>query len=387
VDAERAPASNEAGLPDATGSDGSEVAGHRAGEETDPRLDDERSTRTSPWRIVGRITMLVIGAATLYGLAPSILAVFAEAPRLTEINPLWLIGVVAFETASFASVWWLIRIAVPGVNWFVASTSQLVSNAVSRIVPGGAAVGTAVGWRMLSVSGIERTTAGAAIAATSFMSNGVLFAIPLVAVLGSIFGAPVPHSLALVAWGGALVFVVLFGVGFVVVRYDRPLHLTGMIFERVSKPIYHRLKRPRPPTAEGLVRQRNIIVNSLGPRWEQALAASVGKWFFDYLALVAALYAVGAEPRLSLVLLAYGAGAVLGMIPITPGGLGFVEAGLTATLALAGIAGEQALLATLAYRIASYWLPLPAGLVAWILFRGRYGSEMPERADDPSLAS
>src|SRR4029453_1775403 len=31
---------------------------------------------------------------------------------------------------------------------------------------------------------------------------------------------------------------------------------------------------------------------------------------------------------MSVVLLAYGAAAVLGMIPITPGGLGFVEAGL-----------------------------------------------------------
>jgi uncharacterized protein (TIRG00374 family) len=321
--------------------------------------------------------MLVIGAITLYGLAPSILAVFAEAPRLTEINPLWLVGVVAFESASFASVWWLTRIAVPGVSWFVAGTSQLASNAVSRIVPGGPAVGTAVWWRMLSVSGIERTTAGAAIAATSFISNGVLFAIPLVAVLGSIFGAPVPQSLALVAWGGALVFVVLFAIGFVVVRYDRPLRLIGRFFERASKPIYRRLRKPRPPTTEGLVRQRNLIVSSLGKRWEQALGAAVGKWFFDYLALVAALFAVGAEPRLSLVLLAYGVGAVLGMVPITPGGLGFVEAGLTATLALAGIAGEQALLATLVYRIASYWLPLVAGLVAWLLFRQRYGNELP----------
>jgi uncharacterized protein (TIRG00374 family) len=340
-----------------------------------PGAADARSTpsKTSPWRIVGRVLLLLVSAITLYGLAPSILAVFAEAPRLTEINPLWLIGVLAFETASFACVWWLTRIAVPSVSWFVASTAQLVSNAVTRIVPGGAAVGTAVGWRMLSVSGVERAQAGAAIAATSFLSNGVLFAIPLVAVLGSIFGAPVPHNLALVAWGGAAVFLVLFGVAFVVVRFDRPLRFTGRMYERVSRPIYRRLKRSRFPTAEGLVRQRNIIVSALGARWEQALAATVGKWLFDYLALVAALYAVGAEPRLSLVLLAYGVGAVLGMIPITPGGLGFVEAGLTATLALAGIAGEQALLATLTYRIASYWAPLPAGLVAWIAFRKRYG--------------
>ena len=54
-----------------------------------------------------------------------------------------------------------------------------------------------------------------------------------------------------------------------------------------------------------------------------------------------------------MVLLAYVVAAFLGMIPITPGGLGFVEAGLVGTLSLAGIGTDQALLATLVYRLAS----------------------------------
>lgn len=87
---------------------------------------------------------------------------------------------------------------------------------------------------------------------------------------------------------------------------------------------------------------------------------------------------------MSLVLLAYAVAAVLGMIPITPGGVGFVEAGLTAMLVLAGVPGDKALLATLAYRIASYWLPLPAGLGAHLLFRHRYGgADAPGRSDGP----
>src|SRR5262245_54788889 len=75
----------------------------------------------------------------------------------------------------------------------------------------------------------------------------------------------------------------------------------------------------------------------------------------------------------SLVLLAYVVAAVPGMIPITPGGLGFVEAGLTATLVLAGVPAGTAAIATLAYRLVSYWLPLPAGLLAYGLYRRRYG--------------
>ena len=44
----------------------------------------------------------------------------------------------------------------------------------------------------------------------------------------------------------------------------------------------------------------------------------------------------------------------------------------TGTLALAGVAAAPAALATLAYRLASYWLSLPVGLVAWIWYRRRY---------------
>jgi uncharacterized protein (TIRG00374 family) len=255
----------------------------------------------------------------------------------------------------------------------VAGTSQLFSNAVAKAVPGGAAMGAAAGYRMLAVSGVNKGTAGAALTATAIISNGVLLMLPLVALLVSIIGAPVPRGLDRVAWGGAALFIVLLVVGFVLVRFDRPLRAFGRVVERVSGWVLRRLHRDGGPTAEGLVQQRDLMVEGLGARWRTALLAAVGNWLLDYFALVAALMAVGVTPRFSVVLLAYGAAAVLGMIPITPGGLGFVEAGLTAMLVLAGVPSNQALLATLAYRVVSYWLPLPAGLVAHFMFRHRYG--------------
>ena len=80
---------------------------------------------------------------------------------------------------------------------------------------------------------------------------------------------------------------------------------------------------------ERLLRERDRIVGTLGPRWKRALAATCGRWAFDYATLLAALAAVGSQPRPGLVLLAFCAAQVLAQIPITPGGLGFVEAGLT----------------------------------------------------------
>ena len=120
-----------------------------------------------------------------------------------------------------------------------------------------------------------------------------------------------------------------------------------------------------------------MVKEVLGRDWWKALIGAIGRWLLDYATLLAALNAVGAHPRPSLVLLAFFAAQLLGTLPLTPGGLGFVEAGLTGTLALAGVGASSAVLATLAYRLVSFWLPIPAGGVAAILHRRLYGRDEP----------
>jgi hypothetical protein len=134
-----------------------------------------------------------------------------------------------------------------------------------------------------------------------------------------------------------------------------------------------------------LIAQRDRMKATFGPRWQVAVAGAVGKVGFDYLALVCCLAAVGARPHPSLVLLAYVAGALLALIPVTPGGLGFVEAGLTGMLTAAGVGAQQALVSTLAYRVASFWLPLPAGGIAYLLFHHRYGAESDESSTSTTV--
>ena len=113
----------------------------------------------------------------------------------------------------------------------------------------------------------------------------------------------------------------------------------------------------------------------LGARWWEAMLLSAGRWVLDYLTLLAALTAVHADPRPSTVLLAFCAAQFLGTLPLTPGGLGFVEAGLTGTLVLAGVPAGAAVVATLGYRLVSSWLPIPAGGIAALLHKRLYGEE------------
>ncbi len=72
----------------------------------------------------------------------------------------------------------------------------------------------------------------------------------------------------------------------------------------------------------------------------------------------------GARVRPAEVLLAYVVAQALAIIPITPGGVGFVDAGLTTLLVLVGVPAQTALIGTLLYRLFSFWLPIPIGVLA-----------------------
>ncbi|HEV8564224.1 MAG TPA: flippase-like domain-containing protein [Actinomycetota bacterium] len=319
----------------------------------------------------GRIVFLLIALLTLYVLWPSLLAVFSTGPELLSLNPAWLAAMVALEAGSFVCAWALQRFAMRTNKWFGVATAQLAGNAVSRIVPAGAAAGGAVQFRMLVAAGVDATAVGTGLAAASLISTATLLALPLLAVPAVIAGRPVPRGLAQAAWLGAGVFAVAFAAGLVLLTTDGPLDRLGRAIEW----LLHRIRRGSRTAGlpERLRTERDAIRSDLGRKWWEALLASLGNWLFDYLALLAALTAVGSRPRPSLVLLAYVASMLLGMIPLTPGGLGFVEAGLTTLLVVAEVTARDAALATLAYRLISYWLPLPAGVVAAALHRRRFG--------------
>jgi len=328
----------------------------------------------SPAALTKRGLLLAVTAVSLYLLAPALLEVFGAFDELDEINPIWFPAMIAPQVGSFACMWGIQRLAVRAEGWGPVITSQLASNAFGRVVPGGVAASGAVQYAMLVRGGVPAAAAASGMTASSLLLFGTLLALPILATPAIIGGVGVDPHLAKAALAGAVLFVLMVAVGVACVVSDRPLELLG----RAAQAVRNRVRPHREPLTglpERLLRERDIVLRVLGNQWWEALLLAAGRWVLDYLTLIAALYALGASPRASLVLLAFCAAQLLGTLPLTPGGLGFVEAGLTGTLALAGVGGGAAVVATLAYRLVSFWLPIPAGIAAAIVHRRRYGAE------------
>jgi len=349
---------------------------------------DAEQAHPLTWKTVVKRALAVAAAgAAIYLVLPRLIAVLGAWPRLSTLNPVWFTVALAAELASFTCNFALQRLALRTRGWFAVVAAGLAGNAITDSLPGGDAAGAAVQFRMLTTAGFDTDTAVGGLTAFSLLGVGGLLALPLFALPTILAGAPVSPGLVHTALLGIAGFVLYAIFGVIVLRTERPLAALG----RAAQRVWNRLTRGRRPPVTGLdtrlLAERDTIRTVLGRNWWQAVLLTAGRLGLDYACLLAALRATGAGPRPSLVLLAYAAAGILALFPVTPGGLGVVEASLSGLLILAGVRPGSAVLATLAYRIASYWLPLLAGPPAYLLFRHRYGRPVPRRATPPAAGT
>ena len=332
-------------------------------------IEPGRTPSSTRRRIVRGLLEVTVTGVAFYFVLPKVIDAFSAFPQISSVGIGWIVVVLVCEGISFFMVWMLLRLATRTTQWLAIATSQLAANALSSILPAGAAAGATLQVRMLSEAGIETATAASGMTAFTLLQFATVAVVPVLllpaVLLGILDLTPgLNHALLI----GALAFVAIFALVALLAVFDAPLRFVG----RVVQALRNRLRRhsePMDDLPDRLVEERNLLARTLGQHWRRAVVLSVSRVLFDYLALLAAVAAVGAHPRPSLIVVAYVSAVVLALIPITPGGLGFVEAGLTGVLTLAGIPASEAVLATLLYRLAAYWIPMIAGPFAYVMFR------------------
>ena len=282
------------------------------------------------------------------------------------MNPALLLLGLVLQLASLASYSRLTLAALPRhcVSGGRMVRIQLSTRALASVVPGGSAAGSALGYRLLTLSGVNGPDAGFALATAGLGSavvlniifwTGLLVSIPLRGV-NPFYGTAAAVGLILVILALVLVIGLLKGQA----RAERILRSLARRF-RFDEDHAASVVRQVARRLRDLASDPKLLSSVVG--WATA------NWLLDAASLWVFLRAFGGSVPLDGLIVAFGLANILASFPITPGGLGIVEGVYIPTLVGFGLSRSVATLGVISYRLAQYWLPILLGGLAYLSLR------------------
>jgi uncharacterized protein (TIRG00374 family) len=340
----------------------------------------EEAVATAPPKKKSLKRQAVIGGV---GIAVLIATFVFILPRIADYRSVWdvvrdlsweqialLIGATIVNLATYAPPW---MAALPGLSFRHGSVLTLASTASTYIAPGGAAVGMATSFAMLRGWGFQGRAVTIAVAVTGIWNQFAMLGFPIVALALVTVQHEQNSLLQTVAIIGLIVFVVAIAAFAAGLSTPRLAKRVGDLAARIAN-FGLRLIRRGPVKWNGLsfVRFRNETVRLLARRWHVLTLATLAGQLTVFLVMLVSLRVCGVPASDVSTIEAFAAWSIvrlLGSLPVTPGGLGIVEVGLTT--ALVGFGGHNAdvVAAVLVYRFLTIVPTLLLGLLAGATWR------------------
>lgn len=359
-----------------------------------PSLADRASGLLRDRRARALVLVAIVVFVAVHVVGPQLPGFERTLVRLRDADPAWLalavLGTVAYLGCYVVTLHGSIR-DLPGVpagrlGWRSAYEITMAGQAASTVITAAGAGGIALVVWALRQAGASALDAGRA-TATYLVLHYSVFLVAL-ALGGSLLWAgvlpgPAPTGLTIVPAGVAVGLCVLaVAVGAFPDRFEtrlRRAHARGGRLDRVRAAL---LGLPA-SLAGGMDRARHAVS---GPRGLPLAFAAVGVWGTQAVILWACLRAFGSTVDAGPVVLALLVGSAANLLPLLPGGVGTVEAGLIGTLLAFGEPGSAAVVGVLAYRLISYWIPTVPEAVAYGTLRRTVARWRAEDAPEPGPA-
>jgi uncharacterized membrane protein YbhN (UPF0104 family) len=352
---------------------------------TDTPTTDEHTPKTAIWK---RILQAAISLAIVVGIFVGVMPLIADygdvfdtirAMTGLEIGSLLLVGIW-----NLVTYWFVLVAALPGLRLREAAVVNQASTAVSNTLPAGGAIGVGVTIAMLTSWGFTIAAIGRSAVVTGIWNNFVKLGMPVLALaLLALEGGVTPTRLTAAAIGIAVLVaaVVLFAL---VLKSDRLARAIGRGLGAVvdwARGLIR--KEPTGHWDERASAFRTDTIGLLEHRWLWLTLATLVSHVSLYLVLLVALRHVGvSQEELSwiTVFAAFAFVRLISALPLTPGGVGVVELGYAAvlTIGLDPLTSAQVVAAILVFRAVTYLLPIPLGLIAYVIWRVNSSWKMTE---------
>lgn len=328
--------------------------------------------------LLGVLASLAVVCVVFLLALPSIARYGAVWKELQTLTPLWiavLVGAVIVNTVTSGLPW---RVLLPGLGLVSALRITQASTALITVLPGGAPAGMALSFAMLRSRRVTREAAGVTVALTGIWSQLSTFAFPVIA-LAAIAMTGQLATPVLWAAAAALALIVA-AVGLLVFGLaDRRRALLVGAIARTMTMILLRLVRRGPPEwrQTSVLRLRRNTVREIRQHGTTLTLATLANQLTSYLIFDLSLRAIGigfGQITIAESFTAWSLARLIESLPLTPGGFGFVELGLTGTLIAFGAPHAEVVASVLLYRALVVVPTLVFGAVAGLTWKLRWSS-------------
>ena len=326
---------------------------------------------------VYRIGGVVVGVALVVGIFVGVIPQFASYKdawtAIAKVSPGWWAAIVVAAALSLAFAVWPFQAALPRLRYWPGFMEVQTSTAVSTTVPAGGAVALGLTYRMFGSFGFTAVAITSAVATTGIWNLGFKFALPIVAVeLAAATGHSTGRALGISLLG--VLAIALFGaVLWLIFRNEDSARRLGRLGDRIVNWLLRFIHRSEPGRVERAVAsfrdQSAGVIRERGRLLTAAVLASQFAVFFLVLFCVRAAGIPAGKVGFVPVLLSFAIARLAGALPITPGGLGSVDAAFTGMLIAFGATANQALAADLVWRATTYFPPIFLGIGTYVLWR------------------
>ncbi len=304
--------------------------------------------------------------------------VWAEITAMTSAEVATLLAVALWNLVTY---WFVLTAVMPGLTYPQAAVSNQASTAVANTLPGGGAIAVGVTYAMYRSWGFGKSEFALAAVVSGVWNNFAKLGMPVVALAllalsGEITAARVAAAIAGI--GVLAGFIAAWSLFLWKESLARRIgRFTGRIVSRL------RALLRKPPVSDwgsAGVKFREQALTLLRTRWVRLTIATLVSHISLYLVLLVTLRHVGVGGAVLSwieVLAVFAFIRLISAVPITPGGVGVVELGLTVGLQVAadytGVSESlfeaKIAAAVLVFRAITFLLPLPLGVISYVIWR------------------
>lgn len=330
---------------------------------------EEIDSRRRHWRVVAAVALVAALSVAVWFQRDTVTGALGEIKNLS-VGALVLLGILTvYERWSRADI--VRRLLGQPVGIGQAVVIHDVGTAVSKGVPLGGALGTAMRWSIARQCGVAPTRFATMLIAYGVATTFVSWLLPFVALSVDLTQRSAELTDVLIL-GFIAVVVVASGVFWAVIL--RSVRLEAWSATR-TRSVWRRIARKIPALdahdpAAGIAEVRRELFE-IARRPVSLLLRTGAAQACGSLILLVALRSLGVGDELGLTefFRVFFIAHLLGTFAPTPGGVGVVEAGTTGALVAAGVDTTSALAAVLIYRFLTYVLPIMFGAVLWTWWR------------------